>query len=138
MAQTFYERMRDVAKRLTTKYDTGTITLRRYTSAEVPANEVWTQTLQNARTYDSYLLDAVVLGVTAEYVKDTTVTMDDLMVITSPIVSKQVGPDLVTINNMEFVMDDEIRIDGELHRIKKIERIPSAGLASGFMIYVCA
>lgn len=138
MSQIFYERMRDVASRLTTKYKTGTITLRRFTSAEVGSSEVWTQDLQDARTHDDYVLDAVVLGVTEEYIKDTTVTMDDLMVITSPIASKQVGPDFVPIDNMEYDIADELRIDDNIHRIKKIERIPAAGQSSGFIIYVCS
>lgn len=135
MAQTFYERMRDVAQRLTTKYKTGTVTIRKYTTPVVGSSAVWTQDLQDARAFTQYTLDTVVIGVSAEYVKDTTVTMDDLMAITSPMVKDvdgmQVGP-------IEFVMDDEFRIDGNIHRIKKIERIPSAGLASGFIIYVCS
>lgn len=135
MTDTFYERMREVAQRLTTKYNTGTITLKRPTDAIQASDAVYTSALA-ARTYDTYRLDCVVLGVTAEYIKDTTVTMDDLMAITSSYATLVVGsvetPNVV----LEYAMTDEFHIDGSLHAIKKIERIPAAGIASGWIIYI--
>lgn len=137
MTQNFYERMRDVAKRLTTKYNTGEILLKRPTSVLIDPEAVWTEDLQTGRTYDTYRLDAVVMGVLAEYIKETTVTMDDLMVITSPIATLVVDdvetPGIV----LEYAMTDEIYIAGTRHALKKIDRLPSAGTASGYFLYVC-
>lgn len=136
MAQTFYERMRDVAKSLTTNYNTGEILLKRPTNSIQESDAVWTAD-NSARTYDEYRLDAVVMGVLAEYIKDTTVTMDDLMVITSSfatlIEDDEETPNVV----LEYDMTDEIYINDKMHAIKKIDRIPSSGVASGWLIYVC-
>lgn len=136
MALSFYERMRDTAKRLTAKYNTGEIVLKRPTNALQDPDAAFSQIVAT-RTYDTYRLDAVVIGVTDEYVKDTTVTMDDLMAVTSSLATKIVG--LVETPNqlLEYEMTDEFYIDGKIHAIKKIERIPAAGVASGWLIFIC-
>lgn len=134
---TFYERMADVALRLTTKFNTGTVLVKRPTNSVQNPAAVWTE-VDSARTYDTYRLNTVVTGMLAEYIKDTTVTMDDLMAITSPFVTKLNDDDTETPNiELEFAMTDEFYIDTHLHAIKHIERIPSTGMASAWMIAIC-
>jgi hypothetical protein len=125
----FYEEMRDVAKELTTEFKTGTVTLKRPTGT-LPGPEVAYSPF--TQTYDEYSLNACVFGVSADYVDGEQVLADDLMVYTSPIAT--LGSTDVTLDQIN--MSDEVTIDDNVHVVNKIERIPAAGIASMYIIFV--
>lgn len=128
---TFYDDMALVAKTMISNYKTGDVSLRRTTSAKPDPAQAYNPA--TVVTFDTYIMEAAVLGVTADNVDGELVTYDDLKVITSP---------FFWLNGVEIKiepqMSDEIWIDGRNHRINKIERLPAAGIPSAFFIFVKA
>lgn len=137
MPSTLYERMRDTAKRLTERNNTGTVIVKRPTGTLPDPDAAYDPVFE--MDYSRWLLDSVVIGVIAEYVDGSVISADDLMVITSPIAQPldeaedPVGAEAVVEFNST---SDEVFIDGRRHEVCKIERIPAAGTASGFFIFV--
>ena len=80
---------------------------------------------------DVYTLDAVVIGVEAEYIDNNLVHADDLQIIVSAYATKESVSAL-----FEPAITDEYSIGGQVHRCVKIERIPADGTATCFLIFV--
>lgn len=115
------------ARTLLAANKTGVVTIKRRLSSLQDASEAYDPP---TITYDVYTLAAVVFGVTDEYVNDT-VSWDDLNVTTSPVATLAGSPVSIVPQ-----MGDELSIDGETHRIKKIEQVPAAGTPVIYMIFV--
>lgn len=113
------------------RWSTGTVTLSRTTRA---APEPATPWLPGAPSDTAvYTLDAVVKGVTAEYVDGTTVLATDLVVIVSP---KAVLNGVVV--DIEPVLTDTIRIGDATKVIKKISAVPAGGPPARFNVFVAS
>jgi hypothetical protein len=125
---TFYEEMAIATQEIVHDFQTGIVQLKRRTSTLQDPDVAY---LPSAATYDVYDLEAVVLGVEAEYVDGELIKFDDLEVITSPFF-KLNGTQIL----LEPQMGDELSIGDEIHRIVKIERVPATGTASAFFIFV--
>jgi len=124
----FYDDMALAAQDIIKNFKTGNVQLKRVTSALQEPGEAYDPA---ATTVDVYDLEAAVLGVTADYVDGEMVEYDDLIVYTSPFFMKA-GVQV----QIEPQMSDELSIDSLTHRINKIKRIPAAGTASAFLIFV--
>lgn len=124
-----YDTLRASVVKMMPGFATGIITLKRINAGAISAPEVaWTPP---TTTYDVYTLHASAFGVSQEYVDGELVTADDLMIVTSPVAL--LNGSKVSI---EPKISDELLVDGVLHRINKIERIPAAGTAVLFMVFV--
>jgi len=124
----FYDEMALAAKDIIHGFKTGTVQLKRQTSALLEPDAPYTP---SSSTYNVYDLEAAVLGVSADYVDGEMVKYDDLQVYTSPFFWLN-GTEV----QIEPQMSDELSIDGVIHRINKIERVPAAGTVSAFFIFV--
>lgn len=124
----FYDDMARAAQEIIRDFQTGTVQLKRTISTESNPEEPWTPT---SVTHEIYDLEAAVMGVQADYVDGEMIKYDDLQVYTSPFFLLN-GSEV----KIEPQMSDELTIDGIVHRINKIERVPAAGTASAFFIFV--
>lgn len=83
------------------------------------------------RNAGTYLLDARVDGVLAQYVNDTTIRATDKMIIASP---------QATLSGVGAVieprMTDVFMIDGRRAVVKEIKGVPAAGQAAMFHIII--
>lgn len=122
MAGFDYARMQGTASRLMARFKQGTVTLTRSvdTGTPIDADAEW---LGNAVTTTVYTLDAVVKGVSKEFVDGTTILATDLEVTCAVLA---VVP----------VMTDKLTIDGTVRTIKKIVQVPAAGVAVAFKLFV--
>lgn len=110
----FYEEMRDeVASPLLAEFAQGTVTLTRSvdTGTPIDADAPW---LGNVVTTTVYTLDAVVKGVSKEFVDGTTILATDLEV-TAAVFGAEPAP------------ADTMAIDGQTVTIIKTMRVPAAG-----------
>ena len=126
----FYVDMALVAQDIIKSFKTGNVELRRSTSPLQQPGESYNPA---PATFDVYVMEAAVLGVTSKYVDGEMVKADDLQVYTSPFFMKD-GAQV----QIEPQMSDEVWIDGVNHRINKIERVPAAGTVSAFFIFVAS
>lgn len=112
------------------RWKTGTVTLIRVERASPSAETPW---IPGAPTETSYVLDAVVRGVTADMVDESVILATDLVVVVSP--KAHLSGALVDVVPQ---ITDKIVIDGAEKIIKKIEALPAAGLAARFHIFVAS
>lgn len=124
----FYDEMALAAQDIIRNFKTGNVQLKRVISALPQPDQPYNPT---PPTVDVYDLEAAVLGVTSDYVDGEMVEYDNLTVYTSPFFFKN-GIQV----QIEPQMSDELSIDGLVHRINKIERVPAAGTVSAFFIFV--
>lgn len=106
----FYERMQSTATRLLTKFQQGTILLRRSTVSS--GSSPWNPSISS---FTDYTLRCVVEPVYTKYIDNTTVLSTDRMV-------------LFDILEVEPVLTDRIVIDGKTFEIKRLLRYPNAGI----------
>lgn len=112
-------------------WKTGAVTLRRTTTAAPDPAEPWTPGAPTTTTYD---LDAVVKGVSADYIDGTTVIATDLMVVVSPKARDEDG----AVVDIVPTMADVLLLDGVAKVIKRIQPAPASGPAALFRIFVAS
>lgn len=94
--------------------------------------KIWnTGVVTLTRNAGTYLLDARVDGVIAQYVNDTTIRATDRMIIASPNATLA-----GTAAIIEPRMTDMIMIDGKRAVVKEVKAIPAAGQAAMFHIII--
>lgn len=115
---TIYDRARQTASKLFSKFGQGAVSLQR----EVPGEggDAWNPP---SAVPVSYGLDATVSGVTARYVDGTLVTASDLMV-------------RCAVPEVKPLLTDRVMIDGTPRAILKIQPIPAAGPPAAYLIFV--
>lgn len=122
----------DTARRMVGRFKgTGVVTLTRTTNAAAEAETPW---IPGAATEVVYTLDAVVHGVTAQYVDGETVVASDLMVAALPYGRDEDG----AIAAIVPAMSDVLTIDGAQKAIKRISQAPASGTAALFRIFVAS
>lgn len=114
---TFYEDMQGVATELLTEFNQGALRLKRHTPGGGPPHN------PGAPTYVPYPVSGVVSGVSEEHLKDTLIKSTDL-------VAKIAVPDY------EPRLQDRFEIDGSEINIVKVRRIPEAGTAVAFEVFL--
>lgn len=112
------------------RWNTGTVTLTRTTPGTPDPSTPW---IPGTPTTAVYTLDAVVKGVAADYVDETTILASDLMVVASPKATLAGAP-----AGIVPLMQDVLHIDGAEKAIKKIEPAPASGQAAMFRIFVAS
>lgn len=115
---TIYDRARQTASKLFTKFGQGVVKLQREVTGE--GGEAWNPPVS---VQVSYGLDAAVSGVSARYVDGTLVTASDLMV-------------RCAVPEVEPLITDRVIIDGTPRAILKIQPIPAAGTPAAYLIFV--
>ena len=125
MAGFDYGRMQATADRLLTRFNQGSVVLRRVVYGEPDPATPW-QPGEPSET--EHVLSATVAAVTvdqanAKYIDGTVITTADLVVTCSvPPVTPQ--------------MTDTLLIDGEVRQMKKIVQVPAAGVPVAFKLFV--
>lgn len=125
-----YADLRGLVTNTMATWKSGAVTLTRTTNAAPDADTPW---IPGAPTETVYDLDAVVRGVSAEYVDGTVIVASDLMVVAAPIARLAGTP--VTIVP---AMGDTLQIDGKTKAIKQIKPAPASGDAAIFRIFVAS
>mgnify|MGYP001168734118 CR=1 FL=1 len=115
---TIYDRARQTASKLFTKFGQGVVSLQRDVPGE--GGDAWNPPVAVPVNYG---LNATVSGVTARYVDGTLVTASDLMV-------------RCAVPEVEPLITDRVIIDGTPRAILKIQPIPAAGTPAAYLIFV--
>ena len=113
----FYERMQGTATKLIGKFKQGSII---YLEKGAETGDPWNP---QAGADIPHVLKATARGVSKEYIDNTTILDGDLMLS-------------VAVFDTEPEMSGRISIDGRLHEIVKIIRLPSAGTIVSWSIIV--
>lgn len=127
-----YAGLRELVAGTVATWKTGTVTLTRTTRA--PADPE-TPSTPGAATTEVYELDAVVKGVSEQYINETTILATDLMVVASPQARRASDGVVVQIDPQ---MSDVLTIDGAAKVIKAIKPSPAAGDPAVFRIFVAS
>lgn len=134
-----YARARGRTAAIARAWKTGTVTLTRKTRA-APDDETPAGSPGEVSSVDVYDLDARVNGVSAEYIDGKTILATDQMLIVSPQARHTLsdgdpveGTPTVTLEPRKT---DTLTIGGRALVIKKIERLPAAGDAVRFHVFI--
>lgn len=118
----FYDEMREVADDLlgpSSEFAQGVLLLRRLTPGTGPVLN------PGDPTPTDYPLSGTVAGVGKEHVDGTLILASDLVAT-------------VAVPAVEPRMSDKVLVDGREHSIRRINRIPKAGTAVAFELFIGA
>lgn len=113
MAEEFYTRMQGVAAGLLARFSQGNVALVRTTRTAVDPVKPW---VGGAETTATYPLNAVVRTVEKKYIDGTLIEGSEVQATFPPI-------------SVEPKLSDRLSVDGRVRAIKRIIRIPEAGIA---------
>lgn len=116
----FYTDMQVTAAGILDEFKQGTVVLTRISNAPSDPATPW---IPGAETTTDYTLKATVRGVSKEHVDGTLILASDELVTSSA--------DII-----EPIMSDMITVDGNPRVTKKIEKLPSAGVAVAYSIFI--
>lgn len=116
----FYANLQSTAAGILGEFSQGAVILTRHTIGPSDPATPW---IPGADVTTDYELKATVRGVSAQHVDGTLILASDEVVTCSADV---VAPD----------MSDTITIDGDPRAIKMIKKLPSAGVAVAYQIFI--
>lgn len=125
----FYGEMADIARDLMGEFKQGVVTLRRVDLGPVDPATPWIPPSEVASVFE---LDAVVKGVSEQFINGTTIVATDREVTCSDKMTLvRVGGEPVSpvVSPVEVRPGDVISVDGVAITIVKTIRIPAAGVA---------
>lgn len=116
----FYTDMQVTAAGILDEFKQGTVVLTRVTPGTVDPATPWIPVVD---TTTDYTLKATVRGVSKEHVDGTLILASDEIVTASA--------DII-----EPIMADTLTVDGDPRAIKMIKKLPSAGVAVAYQIFI--
>jgi len=128
----FYTELQGVAAGVLKEFKQGVIKLVRTTLA--PNEEEPSE--PGIETVTTYILDATCRGVTFKQIDGTSITAKDRVVLCSTFVTEEATQAKLT--GFEPAATDKIVIDGTPNEIKKIVRMPAAGIPVAFNVFIGA
>lgn len=128
----FYEDMAAVASGVLAEFKQGTVTLTRTTPGESDPETPW---IPAEPTVTTYTLDAVVKGVSQQFVDGTTILATDLEITASVKARNSSGAEVTIDPDMST---DTLSVDGQVVTIIRDLSIPAAGTKAALRFIVRA